>query len=67
LEYIRQNYSGFSRQHAGTMIQLMWQADLHGIAKIVTECLGVYYSPGPDGGRHLISPKWLVEMYCFSP
>ncbi len=36
---------------ADTMIQFMWQADLHGVAKFVTDCLGVYYSTDPDGGQ----------------
>ena len=44
------------------MIRFMWQADLHGVAKFVTECLGVYHSTDPDGGRHLISPRWLEEV-----
>ena len=38
-------------EHAGTMIQFMWQADLHGVAKYVTDCLGVYYDADPDRGR----------------
>ena len=42
-----------------TMVQFMWQADLYGIAKLVTDCLGVYYDTDP---RHLISPRWLEEM-----
>ena len=29
--------------HASTMIHFMWQADLHGVAMFITECLGVYY------------------------
>jgi len=51
LEYIRQNYPGLVGQHASTMIHYMWQADLHGVAMSVTECLGVYYSIDPDGGH----------------
>ena len=34
---------GLFRQHAETMVQFMWQADLQGIAKYVTNCLGGYY------------------------
>ena len=26
-------------QHAGKMVQFMWQADLHGVAHFVTDCL----------------------------
>ena len=51
LRYIRLNYPGLFGQHAGTMVQFMWQADLHGVAKFVTECLGVYYSTDPNGGQ----------------
>ena len=40
----------------------MWQADMHGVAKFVTDCLGVYNSTDPKGVRHLISPRWLEEM-----
>ena len=29
----------------------MWQADLHGVAKCVTDCLGVYYDTDPERGR----------------
>ena len=38
-------------QHASTMIQFMWQADLHGVANFIAECLGVYYSTDPDGDQ----------------
>lgn len=37
-----------------------------GVAKFVTDCLGVYNSTDPEEVRHLISPKWLEEMSCFS-
>ena len=46
------------------MVQVMWQADMHGVANFVTDCLpvGVYSSTDPEGFRHLISPRWLEEM-----
>jgi len=31
------------------MVQFMWQADMHGVAKFVTDCLGVYSSTDPEG------------------
>lgn len=37
--------------HMGT-----WQADLHGVAKVVTECLGVCYNTDPDGGLAFDQP-----------
>ncbi len=45
-----------------TMVQFMWQADLYGVAKFVTDCLGVYNDTDPRGVRHLISPRWLEEI-----
>ena len=35
----------------------MWQADLHGVAKVVTECLGVYYNTYSDGGQASDQPE----------
>ena len=35
----------------GQRIQFMWQADLHGVAKYVTDCLGVYHDTDPVRGR----------------
>ena len=43
-------YPGLFGDHARTMLQFMWQADLHGLAKYVTECLGVYYDTDPISG-----------------
>ena len=34
-----------------TIVQIMWQADLYGVAKFVTDCLGVYYDTDPRGGQ----------------
>ena len=51
LQHIRDRYPGLFGHHAETMIQFMWQADLHGVAKFVTDCLGVYYDTDPDRGR----------------
>jgi len=50
---------------ACTMTQFMWQADMHGVAKLVTECQSVNYSTDLDGVRHSITPRcttWLEEM-----
>ncbi len=41
------------------MIQFMWQANLHGVAKFVTDCLGVYYDTDPDRGRASDQP-WVA-------
>ena len=58
LQHIRDRYPGLFGHHAETMIQFMWQADLHGpklgnpgVAKFVTDCLGAYYDTDPDRGR----------------
>ena len=59
LQHIRDRYLGLFGQHAGTMVQFMWQADLHGVAKYVTDCLGVSYDTGPERGR---APRLLEEM-----
>ena len=48
---LRDRYPGLFGQHAGTMVQLMWQADLHGVAKYVTDCLGIHYDTDPERGR----------------
>ena len=39
------------------MVQFMWQADLHGDAKYVTDCLGVYYDTDPKRGRAYASDQ----------
>ena len=44
------------RQHAGTMIQFMWQADLHGVAKFIRECLGRWVG-GKESERRLASDQ----------
>ena len=51
LQYIRDKYPGLFGQDARTMVQFMWQADMHGVAQIVTDCLGVYSSTDPDGDQ----------------
>ena len=42
---------------------LTWQADLHGIAKYLTDHLGMCHCDPDRGGRvkHLISPRWLAS------
>ncbi len=57
LESTRRNYPGLFGQRASTMIQFMRQADLHGVAKFVTKCLGVYHSTDPDGGQASDQPQ----------
>ena len=42
LQHIRNKYLDLFGHHAETMLQFMRQADLHGAAKYVTDCLGVY-------------------------
>ena len=66
LQHIRDQYPGLLGHHAGTMVQFLWQADLQGVAKYAIDCLGVYYNTDPGGAGHLISPRWLEEMYCSS-
>ena len=51
LRHICDRYPGLSGQHAETVVQFMWQADLHGVARYVTDCLGVYYDTDPERGR----------------
>ena len=51
LQHVRDKYPGLFGQHAGTMIQFMWQADLCGVAKYVMDCLVVYYDTDPEGGQ----------------
>jgi len=40
-------YSDASREDAGTMVNFMWQADLHGVVDFVTDCLQLNASAGP--------------------
>ena len=47
LQHIRD--PGLFGQNAGTIVQCMWQAELHGVSKFVTDCMGVYYSTDPEG------------------
>jgi len=42
----------------------VWQADSHGVAKFVPERLEVYENVALWRARHLISPRWLEDMYC---
>lgn len=38
----------------------IWQAELHGIAQVVTNCLKLSYSTEPTRSvRHWMSPGWL--------
>jgi len=38
-------------QHASTMVQFVWQVDLHGVAQFVTNCLDAYDSPDPESSH----------------
>jgi len=49
LQHIRDRYPGLFEHR--TMVQFMWPADLCGVAKFVTDCLGVYYDTDPRGGQ----------------
>ena len=51
MQHIRYRYPGLFGQNAGTMVQFMWQADMHGVAKFVADCLGVYVSTDPEGDQ----------------
>ena len=51
LQAIRDRHLGLFGEHAGTMIQFMWQDDIRGAAVLIKECLEVYYGTDPDGGQ----------------
>ena len=47
------------------MMQFMWQADLHGVAQLVTDCLHAYYNLDLVWVKHLVSPRWVRETLSF--
>ena len=49
LQHIRDRYPGLFDHR--TMAQFMWQADLYGLARFITDCLGVYYVNDTDPSR----------------
>ena len=62
LGYIRQKYPGLFGQHAGTMVQFIWQADLHWLPSLSQSVWVYIVALTLMGVRHLISPRWLEEM-----
>ena len=58
LQHIRDRYPELFEHR--TMVHSMWQADLHGVARFVTnlDCLGT----DPKRVRYQISSRWLEEM-----
>ena len=55
LHHIRDKYPGLFEQR--TMVQFMWQADLHGVAKCHMIVWAYIMTLTPEGVRHLISPR----------
>ncbi len=51
LQHTRDRDPMLFEEHAGTMLQFMWRADLHGVAQFVTDCLGAYNVPDPERGQ----------------
>jgi len=51
LQGVRDKFRDLFEEHAVTVVKFMWQADLHGDAKFVTECLEVHANAGPTEGR----------------
>jgi len=60
-------YPGLFGQHARTMVQFMWQADMHGVAKFVTDSLGVYSSTDPEGIQAPRAGRDVVGCLSLSP
>lgn len=60
LHHIRDRYPGLFGKHAETVVQSMRQADMHGIAKCVTDCLGVHGSTDPAGGVQVSDQPWVA-------
>ena len=44
-------YGHLFGQHARTMLQFIWQTDLHGVASFIADCLDVYHITDPEGGQ----------------
>ena len=44
-------------EHAGTVVQLIWQADLYRSARIVIACLHVFHGADPERVRHLLCSR----------
>ena len=59
LRHVRDRYPGLSEHRP--MVQLMWQADLYGVAEFVTDCLGYIMTLTPGWVGLLIRPRWLEE------
>ena len=53
LQDIRDKHQGLFGEHAATMLQFMWQDDIHGVAIFIQECLDRCYgaNPDPEGGQ----------------
>ena len=52
LQDIRDKHQGLFGEHAATMLQFMWQDDIHGVAIFIQACLDrCYAGPDPQGGR----------------
>ena len=51
LQCIRDKYPHLFGQHARTMLQFIWQTDLHGVASFIADCLDVYHITDPEGGQ----------------
>ena len=51
LQTIRDRYPDLFGQHARTMLQFIWQSDLHGVAGFIADCLDVYHDTDPEGGQ----------------
>jgi len=49
LQHVRDRYPGLFEHRP--MVQVMWQADLYGVARFVTDRLGVYYDTDPRVGQ----------------
>ena len=50
-----------------TMLQFMWQDEIHGVAIFIQECLArcMVLILTLKGVRRLISPRWLEESHVF--
>ena len=60
LQQLYQKYPGLFGQHAGTMIQIMWQAMEY--PNLSQSVWAYIIALTLEGSRHLISPRWLEEI-----
>ena len=52
LQDIRDKHQGLFGEHAATMLQFMWQDDIHGVAIFIQACLDrCYAGPDPERGQ----------------